>query len=89
MGLNNTIICQKCEALLIDEEFESHKCTHNYKFEGDYLLIRIDGRWKKLYLPVILGYQPIGNTDKSTDNETAPVLGFCQLNSTSLDFFSL
>lgn len=72
-----TIICQKCEALLIDEEFETHECGLNYRFEGDFLLIRRNGKWRKIHLSTLLGDQPKVNTDNITDKETEPALRNC------------
>ena len=51
--MSNTILCPKCEALLIKEEFETHDCISNYKFDGKYLLIRRNGKWRSIYLPLL------------------------------------
>lgn len=72
--MTDFIICSKCHARLIIEEFDDHKCTETYRFEGDYLLIRRKGSWKRIYLPS-LGIFP--STEKkqvedSTDYETEP-----------------
>ena len=31
--MDDFIICSRCEALLIIDEFESHECTPNHRFE--------------------------------------------------------
>lgn len=70
----NLIICSKCQALLIIEEINSHKCNHSFRFEGDYLLIRRKGYWKKIHLPSldIFPSTEKKQVEDSTDKETEP-----------------
>ncbi len=86
--MTDFIICSKCHARLIIEEFDNHECTETYRFEGNYLLIRRKGNWRRIYLPSlgIFPEQPLGNKEKTTDNETEPnftiVLYYAQSKST-------
>ena len=65
--MTDFIICSKCHARLIIEEFAEHECKETYRFEGDYLLIRRKGSWRRIYLPAlgINSDQPKGNTEKN------------------------
>lgn len=71
--VNNIIKCSKCGVSLIDEELKFHQC-HSLKPSGfiadtdyDYFEIFDGIRWIKMK-----NRQPMGNTKKSTDNETEP-----------------
>ena len=72
------------------KQFPKHR-QHLIKTLIDPLLISNPDEWfgkhPKLHLRFV--HQPIGNTEKSTDKETAPVLWFCQVNGSSPKFFSL
>ena len=71
--MQDFVICSKCEALLIGDEFSIHECTPNYRFEGDYLFTRTKGKWRRIYLPYFEINQPRGNTNNtSTDKVTEP-----------------
>ena len=63
--MQDFIICSKCDALLISDEYSIHECTPNYRFEGDYLFTRTKGKWGRIYLPYFGINQPTGNTNKN------------------------
>ena len=72
--MENFVICKKCEALLIVDEFTSHECSPNHRFEGDYLYTRRKGRWRRIYLPFLGINQPRDNTHKNSRQDNSTIL---------------
>jgi hypothetical protein len=72
--MQDFIICSKCEALLISDEFSIHACTPNYRFEGDYLFTRRQGKWRRIYLPYFGIYQPKVNTNNNSREDNRIIL---------------
>lgn len=78
--LSNTILCPECEALLIKEEFETHDCISNYKFEEKYLWIRRNGKWRSIYLPLLFYLSTdFEHREDQSSNEQNPNLQYYNL----------
>ena len=60
------ILCDACQANLIDEEFSNHKCDGiNYFIDGDTLWVRDAGQWYSYDLP-----PKMQHPNKTPDNAT-------------------
>ena len=89
--------CGEClgahSQLCARDHIKKHPTHDNFLVKTilDPLLLSNPDEWfkrhSKFYVRTI--YQPRGNTEKTTDNETEPVLWFCQINGTSPKYFSL